>query len=246
MIADRAGKEQLTQALARREAVREAVPAARCLPRKTLRHQAPPQTARLEWMAWAGLVTGSRPCRNCFRDFLPALVESALDRKNHCIWIVRPTRRGVMRRTEAARLRSTRVRTRRARYLRTAKKWNARWRNSIQSRYSMPLLITRSMSPNASRSPLFRPMHWACETWLWHAARTMRGWFISRRITSSTGISAGLISKPIPPIRWVLTRCQSWRENCMCRLISIGRSSCALPEYLGPERCAPRAAIFPS
>jgi hypothetical protein len=55
VIADRAGKEQLTQALARREAVREAVPppppSAEDLATPTA-----PQTGRLEWLAWAGLL----------------------------------------------------------------------------------------------------------------------------------------------------------------------------------------------
>jgi hypothetical protein len=58
VIADRAGKEQLTQALARREAVSDSSSrAAAPIPASSSQvTQAPLQTRRLEWLAWVGLI----------------------------------------------------------------------------------------------------------------------------------------------------------------------------------------------
>ena len=57
VIADRAGKEQLTQVMARREAGREGVQAAEYQSRQTEDSDSSlPTIARLPWLAWAGFV----------------------------------------------------------------------------------------------------------------------------------------------------------------------------------------------
>ena len=58
VIADRAGKEQLTQVMARREAGREGTEAAPYRSRETaVSDSQPPSIGRLPWLAWAGFVT---------------------------------------------------------------------------------------------------------------------------------------------------------------------------------------------
>jgi hypothetical protein len=58
VIADRAGKEQLTQVMARREAGREATEATQDRAREAaaVSESQMPSIARLPWLAWAGFV----------------------------------------------------------------------------------------------------------------------------------------------------------------------------------------------
>jgi hypothetical protein len=57
VIADRAGKEQLTQVMARREAGREATEATQDRAREAAVSESQlPSIARLPWLAWAGFI----------------------------------------------------------------------------------------------------------------------------------------------------------------------------------------------
>jgi hypothetical protein len=56
VIADRAGKEQLTQVMARRESTRETKNEVTVQPERGLLIPAAPQMPRVAWIAWAGLV----------------------------------------------------------------------------------------------------------------------------------------------------------------------------------------------
>jgi hypothetical protein len=54
VIADRAGKEQLTQVMARREASREATEATQSRSHEAVSESQLPSISRLPWLAWAG------------------------------------------------------------------------------------------------------------------------------------------------------------------------------------------------
>src|ERR1035441_7487040 len=89
-------------------------------------------------------------------------------------------------------------------------------------------------------------MAWPCATWRWPAGRWTPAWSTSPPITFLTAAPTTPIPRTMPPIRWVPMPSQSWRANCMRRLISIAPRWFALPASSDPADSTRRAATSSS